>query len=421
MGAERDNEVCRFYVSGYTTDAEEPGLFAFDLDEGTGKVTPAGTAAGVRSPSFIARAGDVLCAASETPDAGGLAAYRLDGAQVPTVAASLSFPGAAGTCFVLPHPTAPLLYGADYNTGSLCLCPTGEKGKPKGPVTLIQHQGHGLSRAAGDPHAGRQDGPHVHTLSFVGGTGLLAAVDLGLDLIAIYALDEAGAVVDAPEPPVPNRWAGSDSVLEELLGVGEQRCPVRLTRAAGEGKSVEAILPVRPAAIVEVPVGAGPRIVAYHPTLPIAALICELACELILFRLNDGGLAWRPYAQVDLLADGEGRDRANAAGKPPLSAHVAFSSDGRFLYASTRGADQLAVFLLDGDGVIAGRRTCASGGRTPRHFALSPDGAFVAVANQTSGNVALFRRDGADGALTPVADLPCGKPSCILWDEPGER
>jgi len=73
---------------------------------------------------------------------------------------------------------------------------------------------------------------------------------------------------------------------------------------------------------------------------------------------------------------------------------------GGYVYASNRGADDLAVFSRDATGRLTAIAHVPSGGMTPRHFSLGPDGRWLFVANQGSNNVAVFAI-GADGV--PVA------------------
>lgn len=435
----------RFYVGSYARTAAEPGIRLFGFDSGTSKIRLVGESAGVLSPSFCALAGDRLYAASEAAQRGGLAVYDLDENGVPAIMGEALFPDAAGTCFVLAHPTGACVYGADYDSGSVCVCLLDEQGQLTGPKTLVQHEGHGAQRAQDDPNRDRQRAPHVHTLSFVPGTAMVAAVDLGLDLIVLYQTDGAGRIVDAVGPTVVSCWpdalmsqaASSEvqaasstppavSARTRLAGsaraLGEARAPVRSERCPSNGMAAsEARFSVRPAALVEVPLYSGPRIIAYHSRAPVAALVCELGCEVVLFRIDRDGSRWRPFVRLDLLNGAPAVADPADSGRPPLAAHCAFSPDGRFLYASTRGTNMLSGFELDDDCTPHARFSCPCGGRTPRHFALSPDGAFLAVANQTSDEVAMFRRDASTGKLDQVACVSCAAPSCIVWEEAGRR
>ncbi len=433
MGPHSQN-LEHFLVSGYTEHEGQPGIRRFALSADGNTATPCGELEGITSPSFCVLDDERLYAASETEARGGLAHCTMNGG-VPVLADQVEFEPAAGTCFVLKHPHAHHLYGANYNSGSIASCALSERGALKGPVTIIQHVGHGAARKKSDPNFDRQTAPHVHTLSFVPKTNLLAAVDLGLDLIAIYQTDTDGTVIDADHEPVLNIWPHHLGVPEsendspfyrahassietayfESAGTGHANHPHYCLERSIPHEKMTALaqLPVRPAAIVEVPLFNGPRIIAYHPNGQYAALICELACELIIFRLEADGLIWNPVQRWDLLQEAHAPIEGP---KPPLAAHCEFSNDGRFLYASVRGTDQLIAFTLGQNCSQEGTFICSSNGGTPRHFALNADQTMLAVANQTGNDVALYRRDETTGTLEAITTIPCPTPSCIIWE-----
>lgn len=388
------DEPVHLLVSGYNSGPQDPGVSRFSVSADEVHATLLDQMRGIESPSYCIRCGSQLFFASETSTRGGLASGMLDDAGNPSLISTLAFKDAAGTCFVLKHPQKDRLYGADYNSGSVCSCTVSAEGKLEPPVTLVQHEGHGLPRPNEDPNAGRQSSPHVHTLSFIPNTTLIAAVDLGLDLIVVYKTNAEGQIIDAPDEPVMNLWP------DQLASTSEEKRPFYR-------------LPIRPAALIEAPPLSGPRIIAYHPNKRFAALICELSCELIIFELEAGGLIWRPQQRIDLL---QWAKKAPANGAPPLAAHVEFSADGRFLYASVRGADQLIMFELEGTCAQKKVSVYSSQGGTPRHFALSPSQTLLAVANQTGNNVALFNRDPRTGALEATTSIPYPTPSCIVWE-----
>jgi len=91
-------------------------------------------------------------------------------------------------------------------------------------------------------------------------------------------------------------------------------------------------------------------------------------------------------------------------------AEVQLSADGRFLYASNRGHDSLAVFGISPDTGELSFLERAPTEQTPRSFhLLPPDEAFVVAAGQGSNRLALFRRDAESGRLTRVATVECGE------------
>jgi 6-phosphogluconolactonase len=102
-------------------------------------------------------------------------------------------------------------------------------------------------------------------------------------------------------------------------------------------------------------------------------------------------------------------------GAKNLGADIHVSPDGRFLYASNRGHDSIAIFAIDqANGLLSQVGHAPSGGATPRNFMVSPSGSHVLVANQDSGTVVVFARDRRTGLLEQTgvkAEIPA--PVCL--------
>ena len=424
----------RFLISGYNAGPEALGIRTCELDLDRSALKTIGETSGMASPSYCQKVGDDLYVACETSEHGGFAYCQVDPFGVPQLVNQVVFPDAAGTTFTLRHPSGKHVYGADYNSGSVASCKLGDDGSLREPVRIVQHKGHGFPRPDGYVNFDRQLAPHVHTMSMVPGTSLLATVDLGLDMIVLYETDEEGTIVDHEGPielcawpdglapdadsyamreAVPAAYAGNAvSTLTE--GDGASDAKVRLTRSLPEaGSECVAELPVRPAAIVEAPPCAGPRIVTYHPTKPLVAVVCELSCEVIVFRIADDGKRWEAQSRIDLLKDvGD----PMVGGEAPRGAQCAFTRDGRFMYAATRGVDIMTTFSLDDDCNVLSRSDCPSGGKTPRLMAMSPDERLIAVTNHDSNLVQLFQRDSGTGALSALMGIDFTTPSCVVWE-----
>ena len=86
---------------------------------------------------------------------------------------------------------------------------------------------------------------------------------------------------------------------------------------------------------------------------------------------------------------------------------------GRFLYASNRGHDSIAVFAIDpAAGTLTAIEQVPTQGRTPRNFAIDPSGKWLIAANQDSNSLVLFRLDANTGKLqaagvTVEVPAPC--------------
>jgi 6-phosphogluconolactonase len=99
------------------------------------------------------------------------------------------------------------------------------------------------------------------------------------------------------------------------------------------------------------------------------------------------------------------------------TAEIQIHPNGKFLYASNRGHDSIAVFAVNSkNGALKSIEYVSSGGKTPRTFEIDPSGSFLFAANQRSDRVDIFRIDAKSGRLTPtgeVLDVP--SPVCIKF------
>ncbi len=148
------------------------------------------------------------------------------------------------------------------------------------------------------------------------------------------------------------------------------------------------------AATDALPAGSGPRHLAFSADGKYVYVVAELTAMVHAFRWNAPNLA--ALGTVSMLPAGY----AGAKSGAEIVAHP----NGKFVYASNRGHDSIAIFRVGADGKLTAAGEVLSGGKTPRNFTIDPSGKFLLVANQDSGTVVVFRIDGATGALTLTAN-----------------
>jgi len=207
------------------------------------------------------------------------------------------------------------------------------------------------------PDADRQDGPHAHQIVPAPAGGYLHAVDLGTDTIYAYQLDNASG---------------------------------RLT----------------PRGEVKLRAGSGPRHLAFHPNGRFAYVTTELGNTVVTCGYAGG-----------VLTPGKEQPATTApsSGERNYPAEVVVSPDGRFVYVSNRGADNIAVFAVGADGQLTPSSSTPCGGKYPRYIGLAPGGDFLFSANQKSDTVTTFAVDKATGALTSVGKpLASPMPVCTV-------
>ena len=106
-------------------------------------------------------------------------------------------------------------------------------------------------------------------------------------------------------------------------------------------------------------------------------------------------------------------------GTPPSNstAEIVVHPNGRFVYASNRGHDSIAVFTVDArNGRLTRLANTPTGGNVPRNFAVDASGRWLLAANQRSNDIVAFAIDPSSGTLTPNgASLAVPRPVCVAF------
>ncbi len=199
----------------------------------------------------------------------------------------------------------------------------------------------------------RQEGPHAHFTGFSPDGRFLFVNDLGLDLVFAYPY----------------------TIKDGIDCAGAVKNPV-------------------------VPEGSGPRHLLFEPE-GTCLLVTEMGNAIQRFDCADGGL--KLHSGVPTLPSG--------TAAPSKAAAIRLSPDARFVLASNRGLDSVAVFeRATLKRVFLG----FSGGKSPRDFDFLADGHTVVVTNEFEPNVVFFDFDAQNGALTPTGEvLTLPRPLCV--------
>jgi len=153
----------------------------------------------------------------------------------------------------------------------------------------------------------------------------------------------------------------------------------------------------------------GPRYLDFHPTLPLAYIVNEVASTVSVFAFRDTEakiLASDPSIPISTL------DLLQTVSTVPLAfpkglntcGRIAVDPSGKYVLVSNRGHNSIAVFqVLDAAGsvgILRGVGFFHTRGSTPRHFQFDPSGTHLIVANQDTDNVSVFRFNPDNGSLT---------------------
>ena len=156
--------------------------------------------------------------------------------------------------------------------------------------------------------------------------------------------------------------------------------------------------------------GTGPRHLVFHPNKKIAYLFGELDSTVSVLSYDEADGSFTQKQKVSTLPKDFNGENGGAA--------IRISNDGRYLYASNRGHNSIAVFAIsEEDQSIELIQSISTEGDFPRDFALSPDNAYVVAANQNSDNLTLYRRDNESGLLTTIQkDVFAPEAVCVHFD-----
>lgn len=368
------NHELTLYIGAYTrplphVDGRGAGIYRCQLDVATGALACDGVVARLDNPTWLAldpigRRLYAVSEADETGDAPGGALHAFAIADAGLTPLNWQLTGGAAPCHLAVDPAGRSVLTANYNGGSVTVLPLGEEGRVEPPGQLACHTGAG-------PHPVRQTAPHPHGVYFDPTGRTVLVPDLGTDRVYVYRFSAAQGTLTPCDPP----WA--------------------------------ALHP-----------GAGPRHLALHPNGRWLYCINELdvTVSLLAFDPETGRLAERGW--FPLLCEHEesfGHSAGRSLKNLNSAAEIALDPAGRFLYASIRGHDSIAILAVSPDGGLTLLGHASTRGRTPRHFALSPDGRLLVAANQDSDSLVAFRVNPETGSLTPtghVARVP--SPACVL-------
>jgi 6-phosphogluconolactonase len=162
-------------------------------------------------------------------------------------------------------------------------------------------------------------------------------------------------------------------------------------------------------AFVSVKPGAGPRHFTFSADGRFAYVVDEMGSSVTAFRYDASTGTLHELDEVSTLpADFSGTNN---------SAEIEADKSGRFLYASNRGHNSIAVFAIDhATGKPTMIETVPTGGAIPRNFAIDPSGQHLLVANQESNNIVVFARDLKTGKLTAAnKTVESPSPVCLVF------
>ncbi|MBS5144946.1 MAG: lactonase family protein [Butyricicoccus pullicaecorum] len=344
----------KIYVGTYAQD-EHPGIFCYQLTDKSLQLELLFAQDGISNPSYLTASADgkYLYAVMEDMEfrgisGGGVCAFRIDGDALHY----LNQLGTRGTlpCHILLDQAHHTIYTSNYMSGSLSMFSLDEDGSILSMTDFKQHTGYG-------PNRFRQEGPHVHFCGLSAEKDGIWCVDLGLDRLFFYKIDDGNMrIFHQPE---------RDIIL---------------------------------------PGGVGPR----HFVLPPEHanrmyIVCELSSEIFVVDFSKTENCF--IQRISTLEQPNGQSTCAA---------IKCSPDGRFLYATNRGDDSIAGYAIDEEtGLLTRIQVQKTGGRSPRDILVLDN--MVLSANQDSDKITCFLRDKLTGKLIQMrSEASCPSPACLI-------
>jgi 6-phosphogluconolactonase len=352
-----------FYVGTYTEEgSKSKGIYAYSYDPITAQITALGLAAETTNPSFVAPHpnGKFLYAVNEVgkykgPNSGGVSAFAIDRSTGKLTFLNEVPSRGADPCYITVDKTGKFVLVANYTGGSVAVFSILADGKLGEAAAFVQHSGHG-------PNAERQEAPHAHSIDLSADNRFAMVDDLGLDELLVYKFDSAKGSLTPNDPP-----------------------------------------------FAKLADGAGPRHFVLRPDGKFAYVIAEMGHTVTVFS-NDAASGKLQLLQTvtTLPKDFQGRND---------DAEIHMHPSGKFLYASNRGDDSIAIYAIDeSKGTLTQTSIVPTGGKEPRSFEIDPTGTLLFAENQKSDNVVVFKIDQKTGQLTPTGKmLDVGSPVCLKF------
>lgn len=149
----------------------------------------------------------------------------------------------------------------------------------------------------------------------------------------------------------------------------------------------------------------GPRHFIFHPTRDLLYSINENGCTVSAHHFDPDNGTLSSFQVISTLPEGWDSDSKSTA-------EISMTQDGRFLYASNRGHDSIAIFSVNEDGTLTAKGHQPTEA-TPRFFDLDPTGNFILSAGQNSGHLSTYKINHENGQLEQIERFEVGKSP--LW------
>jgi len=333
------------------------------------------------TPEFTGIDGEPMGAPAE-----GLSVFVLDGSTGAFEAVQV-LGGMRSPSFVVAHPLVPTVYAVERELGP--------DQRDAGALSAFAIDASGqVSLSGRQPSGGKwpchlgvhPSGRHLYVANIA--SGHLAAFPVDTEghvsaQDANVAHLGAGSHPRGPGPRTHSVAFSPDGDKLLVCNIGTSEVLLYTTQEKDGALSPDCAQSVR------LPPGSGPRHAVFHPSLPFAYVVNELNSTVSVLEVARQGItevgSW-PTLPEDLSG-------------PSYASELLISGSGRFVFASNRGHDSIAVFETTPSGDLVPCGHTPTAGSFPRAVAITPDEHLLVAANQKSGTLVSFWLDAETGSL----------------------
>lgn len=353
------NRAIYAYVGCYTTTkryGRGDGIHVYRLDPGTAAWTHIQKVGDLVNPSFLTMRRDQRFLYSVHGDETYVTTFAVDRATGNLTVLGRAEAGGSNGVHSAADAAGRFLVVANYGSGNVAVLPIRQDGSLDNAAQIVPLPGQP------GPHRVEQASSHPHNIVFDPSGQYVVVPDKGLDRVFVFRFD---------------------SVTGKLT-------------------------PTAQGSVVARP-GSGPRHAAFHPTLPVLWVVNEIGSTMTTYNWEaERGHLHPVQVLPSIPSDYTGENTA---------AEIAVAAGGRFVYASNRGHDSIAIFSADpATGLLTSVGWVPSAGRTPRFIGLDPAGRRLYAANQDGDSIVPFRVDTSTGRLSRAGEIVhTGSPVTIAW------
>jgi 6-phosphogluconolactonase len=345
------------YVGCFTTEkrkARGKGVAVFRIDPSTGAWSFVQACDALRNPHYVCLDHTQRFLYSAHGDSSEVCAYAIDDESGTLTPLNRQPTGGDNSSTVVVDPSNRYVV---LSTGpGVAVFPIGPDGSLEPYSDLV------IPVGEPGPLRDEQHGPHPHQATFDSSGRYVVAPDKGLDRIYVYRFDaERGKLLPCDPPFVKARY------------------------------------------------GAIPRHIMFHPSKAYAYVVNEMDSTVNAYHWDSSRGELKPFQRVPTTPTTYVGDNT--------AAEIAITPSGKFVYASNRGHDSIAIFAVDEKtGMIAAIGWESVQGGKPRFFGADPAWTHLYAANENSHTIVVFRIDHDSGKLTPTGQvIETGSPSCIAF------